>query len=243
MAVIAAKDRSRSPRYPSYALEDSIGHAGKIYAGVHRSPVDSDTAFRLMGFAGKSGASAKALGSMRQYGLIEGIGENTRISDLSLKILEPASADERAEAVVHASTAPDVFRSISDRFNGKIPSVDEPIRAFLIRELGFSKSGADECISALRKTLAYVRIFEAESDSSQPIIQESAVSSNSQTAPSELATQPVSAPSLANAGEFMRVRLSRDCTVELRFEGKLESKALENLLRYIELQKEVWLED
>jgi hypothetical protein len=246
MANLAAKDRTRSPRYPSYALEDAIGHAEKIYTGVHRSPVDSNTAYRMMGFSGKSGASAKALGSMRQFGLIDGIGDNTRISDLALKILEPASQGERVGAILAAAMEPGVFKSVSDRFTGKIPSVDEPIRAFLIRDLGFSKSGADECIAALRKTLAYAHAFGLETDtidnSANANASPAAVGGDKNPAPERESQLTVQANE-SGANEFMRVRLSKDCTVELRFEGKVESKALDNLMRYIELQKEVWLED
>src|SRR4051812_23505010 len=95
MAILPASERTRSPRAPKHSLQEAIGFAQAIYDAVHRSQIDSNTAFRLMGFAGKSGSSATALGSMRQFGLIEGLGEKTRITDLALKILEPASAFER----------------------------------------------------------------------------------------------------------------------------------------------------
>ena len=241
MAGLAAKDRTRSPRYPSYALEDGIEHARRIYAGVHRSPVDSHTVFGLMGFAGKSGASAKALGSLRQFGLIEGMGDNTRISDLTLQILEPAFPDERIEAISRASLTPDVFRSISERFGGKIPPVDDPVRAFLIREMGFSKSGADECISAMRRTFAFVAANRTSNTEESVEAQESHAETRAVGAGVN-DHHAVQSPAPA-ASELMKIRLTRDCIVELRFEGTLSGKALENLIRHIELQKEVWLEE
>ena len=42
--------------------------------------------------------------------------------------------------------------------------------------------------------------------------------------------------------EFMRIPLTRECSVELRFVGKLDQKAITNLLRHIELTKEIWVD-
>ncbi len=58
---------------------------------------------------------------------------------------------ERLESIREASKQPEVFRLLHDRFDGRIPTANEPLRAFLIRELGFSKNGADECIKSLRE--------------------------------------------------------------------------------------------
>lgn len=48
------------------------------------------------------------------------------------------------------------LKAITERFEGRVPSADEPIRAFLIRDMGFSKQGAEECISALRTSMKQV---------------------------------------------------------------------------------------
>src|SRR5687767_518889 len=138
--------RTRSPRAPRRALNDALRYARVIYNAVHRSPIDSITAYKLMGFSGKSGSSATALGSVRQFGLVEGTGDKTRISNLALKVLEPASEAEHAHALAEAANVPEVFRAIFDRFERRIPPSDEPLRAFLIRELSFSPTGAKECI-------------------------------------------------------------------------------------------------
>lgn len=124
MSSLLPKDRSRSPRFPSQTLEESLRHARLIYEGVHRSMIDSESAYRLMGFSGKTGTSAKALGSLRQYGLIEGIGDKTRISDLALAIIEPESEDERSGAIARAARNPDVFSSVLNRFAERVPQAD-----------------------------------------------------------------------------------------------------------------------
>lgn len=223
--------RSRSPRFPSHSIREAIIYAERIYGGVHRSAIDALTAFRLMGFAGKSGASSTALGSIRQFGLIEGIGDKTRISDLALRILEPATPLERNEAVLEAARKPDVFKSIFERFDGRIPTADEPVRAFLIRELGFSKRGVDECLASLRATIDVVGDITSEGAPSRE--------ANPDEAPERVSnSKPDDASETHDPAQNLRILLTRESSVELRFRGPITEKALANLIRQIELTKE-----
>ena len=235
--------RKRSPRFPSHSVMEAVEFARRIYDGVHRSQIDSITAIKLMGFSGKSGASAAALGSVRQYGLIEGIGEKTRVSELALEILEPASDAERLDSILEASKQPEVFRLLYDRFDGRIPSANEPLRAFLIRDLGFSKNGADECIKSLRESINQIgepnleNLPESESTAKTEIALGDAPMANlgSNLAP------VIEAPS--GSVKRLSIPLTRDCSAELTLVGSVSEKALANLMRHIELMKEVWAED
>lgn len=241
MSSLSPKDRARSPRFPSQALEDSLRHARLIYEGVHRSSIDSHTAFRLMGFSGKTGTSAKALGSLRQYGLIEGTGDKTRISDLALAILEPESDLERSAAIQTAATNPDVFHAVLARFSDRVPQADEPIRAFLIRELGFQRGSADEFIGTLRESLAFAeaQIVRSESPTAEPLSETSEVI--------ELEEQPDSKPNTPSRVEVATqsaiIPLSRECKAELKIYGPLNTRAIDNLIRHVQLLAEVWAEE
>lgn len=235
MSGLSGTARGRSPRFPSHSIGDAVVYAEKIYNGVHRSSIDAQTAFRLMGFAGKSGASATALGSLRQYGLIEGVGDATRVSQLALKILEPVSAQERNEATLEAARKPEVFRAVLNRFDGQVPTADEPVRAFLIREMGFSKGGAEDCLESLRATLDVVRNIGPAVGASGAEKESSQFGSNLVAAESQTREAP--------AQEVVRIPLTKECSVELRFVGTVTEKGITNLLRHIELMKEVWAEN
>jgi hypothetical protein len=213
-------------------VSEAIDYADKIYQGVHRSPIDAMTAYKLMGFSGKSGTSATALGSVRQYGLIEGIGDRTRISELGLRVLEPEDDNERQRAVAEAARNPAIFRQIFDRFDGRLPQADDPIRAFLIRDQGFSKSGAEDCLSAIRETAKAMAEPEPRRD----------IAPAKDAAESNLAVPMSSAAPAVDHSNLVRIPLTRDCSAELRFVGPLSEKALANLIRHIELMKEMWAE-
>lgn len=242
MTSLSPKDRSRSPRFPSQPLDESLRHAEAIYHAVHRSSVDSATIYQLMGFSGKSGTSAKALGSLRQYGLIEGIGDRTRVSDLALAILEPESASEKASAIHVASQNPDVFREVLERFDGRVPQADEAIRAFLIRELGFQKNSADECIKALRQSLAFAGSFRHEVEiRPQPVTPEEGPSPERSTNADR--EKEIQKEIESNDGELMIIPLTKECRAELRIVGPLNSRAIRNLIRHINLLADVWAEE
>lgn len=227
--------RSRSPRFPGHSLGQAIVYAEKIYRGVHRSSIDSHTAYRLMGFAGKSGTSATALGSVRQFGLIEGVGNSTRISQLGLRVLEPVSAQERNDAVAEAARKPEVFRAVLNRFDGVVPSADEPVRAFLIRELGFSKAGTEDCLQSLRATLDMIQDATGNVESYE----------NASAIGSGMAPSPVGETQTRGeqSQSLMRIPLTRECSAELRFSGHVTARAIDNLMRHIELMQGAWSDE
>ena len=231
----------RSPRYPRFPLLTAVMYARRLYDGAHRSTVDTITAYRVMGFAGKSGASATALGAARQFGLVESTKGGVRISDLGLKVLQPSSDGELNNALYDASLQPQVFRQIVDHF-GQLPKSDEPIRSFLIRTLDFSKSGADDCIASLRETISELptesppESIDRNDDGNFGVAEEESV-------------EAVSSPTMASASSsissasVMRFPLTKECEAELRFSGPLSAVALDRLVKHVELLKDVWSTD
>jgi hypothetical protein len=178
-----------------------------------------------------------ALGSARQFGLIEPVKNGIRISALGLKVFEPASDMEYLEALKEAANAPSIFNKIIANFV-EIPRSDEPIRSFLIRNLDFSKSGADDCISSFRETFAQL----ASQSSAIAEGLESHLQPNA-TSPSTADLEPERAPTEVRSlvpQDTIRIPLARDCAVDIRFSGVLSVAALDRLVRHIELMKEVW---
>jgi hypothetical protein len=237
--------KGRSPRYPRISLGDAIGYARRLYDEGHRAKVDADTAARLMGFSGKSGASAIALGALRQYGLVDGLRGDMQISDLAMRILQPMSRDEEDEAKLEAAFQPDVFDALSAHFDGEFPKSDEPIKAHLIRSMGFSQIGAGECVSSLRKTLEDIERSSFQSvGRTLPVSSELIAASLDQDAQESYASPEhrptVQAPDIQS--ELVRIPLSKSCTAELRLLGEIDQAAIDRLVQYIELMRGVWAE-
>jgi hypothetical protein len=191
-----------------------------------------------MGFAGKSGASATALGSAKQFGLVEMAKGGVRIGELGMAILEPSGHEEWQFALHTAANSPPIFEAIIDQFGGEPPKSDEPIRSFLIRNRGFTKGGADECIQSFRETFAYL----SEEHISPPERASSQLAEVSPSAPAMQQSVPAEGTIEGSYSEVLKVPLSKDCTAELRFSGKVTEKALSRLIKHLELMKEVWAE-
>ncbi len=238
--------RGRSPRYPRISLTEAIRHINTLYRGAHRSVMDTNTAYRVLGYAGKTGASATVLGALRQYSLVSGLRGDVAVSDLALRILEPSSRTEYAEAVVEAANAPEAFRAIDIHFSGNIPNSDEPIRAFLIRTLGFSRSGAEECIKSFRETYSEARaqsgLVDADTERTEgeiAVVAQPGPPSHEHPAPQHVSA----ATNATHVSELVRVPLSRECTAEIRFEGSVTREAIDRLIGYINLMKPIWAGD
>jgi len=198
-----------------------------------------------MGFTGKNGASATALGAVRQFGLVDGLRGDIRISELGLRILEPGNKGEYIDALHEAVDQPDVYAAINAQFSEGVPRSDEPIRSFLIRTLGFSKSGADDCIASFRESATELeretsRMMVERTETAEPELQ--AVSfDNIATVSRDIVRREENVAS-SSAAEFVRIPLTRECSAELRFSGPITSDAVTRLLRYIDLMKDVWAE-
>ncbi|MDB5700136.1 MAG: hypothetical protein JWL66_335 [Sphingomonadales bacterium] len=245
MAANAEVLKARSPRYPRISLLTAVGYANQLYRGVHRNSVDSDTAYRVMGFSGKNGASATALGALRQFGLVAGLRGKLKVSDLALRIFEPSDRSEYLEAIQEAAKLPDIFADIHAHFPDGVPPSDDPVRSFLIRTRNFSRSGADDCINSLRASFLELE-HENGGNSS---LSTGATSVAGPVSPSLI--QTIESPEVQKAtlelqssspSEFVRIPLTKDCTAELRFSGPISDQAVIRLLKYIELMKDVWAE-
>ena len=138
-----------------------------------------------------------------------------------------------------------VFAQLSAHFEGEFPRSDEPIRAYLIRQLGFSKKGADECIASLRETFTFAESHSLVEHCAADPAEEKQVAAlpvglaeERDTAIALSASTPLVNPST----DLMVVPLTKDCRVEMRFYGEITDRALAKLTRYIELMKEDWSE-
>jgi len=123
----------RSPSYPTSSLEDAIFKARQIYQKEHLSMMTPSLVAEAMGYTGVNGASLKAIASLKQYGLLEGRGDNVRLTKdaQTLAIDDPGSEDYK-EALSRAACNPGVFSDILRQFPG--PASERNIAVFLDKQ-------------------------------------------------------------------------------------------------------------
>lgn len=233
----------RSPRYPRHNLAKSIEMARRLFAGAHQAKIDVDSAAKVIGYAGSGGGAAtSALGALRQFGLVDGLRGDVAVSELAMRIIQPMDEAERVGALHEAAMKPEVFSSIVNQFGGRLPASDDPIRSFLIRQEGFSASGAEEVIQALRETIS--SLPEKHGDTPTGPRPEEAQESDDEEGRSNVPVANAPKPSDAiGVGELITLPLGQNCKAELRLIGEVTSSSYARLIRHLELLRDIASEE
>ena len=147
--------RSRSPQYPRIGLSEAIDKARMVWERDYQNALPREVIAEHMGYKGLNGKSLGLIAAVSRYGLFEGRGDQTKVTDLAVKILAHETGDEaRTNAVLAAARSPSLFHEISERFHGNSPS-DQALRSYLLTR-GFTIRGAEGVIHSFRETEEFV---------------------------------------------------------------------------------------
>lgn len=150
--------RVRSPNYPAISLRDALAKAELLYKNLHTHAAPREVIATAMGYASLNGSSMTAISALNKYGLLDGRGDEIKISDRARRILHPETEEERARAIRDAASDPELFSELDERFPGATPN-EELLRNYLLRR-NFSSSAVSQVIRSYRETKELV---EAES--------------------------------------------------------------------------------
>ncbi len=147
--------RVRSPNYPAMSLRDAVEKIETVYRNVQQHSAPREVLAKALGYTGLNGASATALSALNKYGLLDGRGDDLRVSELALSILHPNSKEERAKAITEAALEPRLFAELNEKFRGDIPN-DELLKNHLVRS-GFALNAVTHVIQSYRETSEFVK--------------------------------------------------------------------------------------
>jgi hypothetical protein len=245
MEVTMAK--ARSPGYPTISLPEAIEKIKSVYAKDYQNRITREVAAEHMGYRSLNGKSLGVLSAVAKYGLLEGRGNENRVSDLALAIIAHApGTPERAKAIVEAAGRPELFAELDTRFPGGKAS-EATIRSFLMTQK-FIPQAADAAIRAYRDTKALVgeEAGAYSSDAPSPAGHEEGAMIAAGT-DSGLARKPPGAVgggvmTLPGEREFLRGPLSREAAYRLVVSGDIGAKELAKIIKVLTLQQELLLE-
>lgn len=147
--------RTRSPAYPAIGLKEAVDKTNDVFKQDYQNPITRADAAKHMGYTGLNGKSLGVLSALIKYGLLEGRGNNTRVSDAAVMIIaHPAGAAERIGALKEAAAKPELFADLDARFQGGKAS-DQAIRSYLLTQK-FIPAAADAAIRSYRETIQLV---------------------------------------------------------------------------------------
>ncbi len=149
-------NKERSPNYPSIPLTQAVEMAGKWYEREKRTNISPEAAAKALGYGALSGSARTAIGSLRQYGLVENAKDGLRISDLAMEIIhQPIGSPERTKALKQAAMRPPLIAELSSSHGD---ASDDSFRAYLITRRKFSPDGAGRFVPAFREALQIARL-------------------------------------------------------------------------------------
>ena len=127
----SAPNKTRSPNYPNFSLGDAIDRVRRIYRTEHVHPAEREVIARDLGYTGLNGASATAIATITQYGLLEKAGNGgLKVSKDAVSILDSQQGNkERQEAIRKAAFNPKLFAELRDTFGDRLPG-DENLRTW-----------------------------------------------------------------------------------------------------------------
>lgn len=220
--------RTRSPNYPAFGLREAIDRIAALYKINQQHPAPREVIAKGLGYNSLNGASATAISALNKYGLLEGRGEDLKVSERAMHILFPETKAEKIEALRAAAGEPRLFAELAERFPGGVVN-DELLRNYLLRN-GFAQSAVTNAIQAYRETSEFVALESAGYDSPSPkrkegtqVITPTSIEPTAKLGTPHVAvhsSQPIDDERVLHRfdfadGGFVEIKVSRDVDAEL----------------------------
>jgi hypothetical protein len=155
--------KGRSPNYPGLDLGAALEKARALYQRERNHAAAVETILEHWGYKPKSGGGLVAFAALKKFGLVEdsgtGADRKAKLTARALDIIHDERSDskERRDAIRAAALEPSIHRELFDTYKGVLPS-DQNLRYNLLRERGFTESGANEFIREIRATFTFAGI-------------------------------------------------------------------------------------
>ena len=164
----------RSPAYPRVSLDGAIQYCRKIHDGAGRGGIGKARLAAALGISVSSGKFAAGVAALRQYGLLESVGNKHsgeyKLTANALRIVidDNEESQERLRALRDVAFAPRIHRELWEKFGedgalGHIDSRQIEIYLTLERgESGYNKGAAGNIAKNYMGAVALVKIAKGE---------------------------------------------------------------------------------
>lgn len=145
----------RSPQYPAISLGKALEKLTVLYANVGQDFLSKSAISKAMGYSGLNGKSIAIVSSCIQFGLLEGRGAQSRVSNLAAKLLTSTPfSKEHTQALCEAGNAAKLHREL--RAKGlESGENSEALTAYLLKK-NFNAKAANSALQCYRVTKRYI---------------------------------------------------------------------------------------
>jgi hypothetical protein len=180
---------ARSPNYPAADLGSALSLIEKAFKAENRNKMSQTVLAGHMGYGSLNGRALGKIGAVRAYGLVEGRGDDLKVSDDAITaLMADAHSDERKAALERLALQPKLFKDLKADFPDTLPSEKNLI--FHLVKRGFTQDAAGKAAKTYLATMrlvsenpaSYVASDEPEDDTMTPAVETSG-STNRQAPP------------------------------------------------------------
>lgn len=211
--------KSRSPQFPVVGLKEAIDKARLVWEKDYQVELPREVIAEHMGYSGLNGKSLGLIAAVSRFGLLDGRGDKTHITDLAVQILAHESGDpQRKAAILTAAKSPKLFMEIDAKFLGHSPS-DQALRSYLLTR-GFTHSGAEGVIRSFRDTEKFVKEEalgydeDVESEEQEPDLQPTINAPIATTVPQPLPSPNSGVPTISMSDNGLEISGGVISTIE-----------------------------
>jgi hypothetical protein len=143
-------------RYPAIPLPEAVARVEAIYKQEGKNGMINEVAVRHMGYSSLNGASMSVLAALKKYGLLEGRGDEIKVSHDAVIIVSDRGIDdqtERAEALRRCLLSDPLFSELQERFLGKTTVLNV---ASYLQKKGFKPAAAQNAAKSYIESVAFV---------------------------------------------------------------------------------------
>ncbi len=228
----------RSPNFPSMSLGDAIEATRAVYQREGRSKMPRLSVVKPLGYTSINGRSLSVLGALKAYGLLDGRGDELRITDDGITIISaPQNSRDRQDALTRAFEAPAAFNLLRSQGSDASP---ETLRWHLVKS-NFREDAADKLLRVYLDSRELVNSAlpeygagsNADGEAVQSEVPESVITS----------ATPSPVPSVAPRAEpDFKIKLGNEIEAFIWITGAYQPRHLTKLIKFLTLQREL-LED
>ena len=201
--------RTRSPAHPFVGLPTALEKTKDLFEAIQRNPASREIVANGLGFNRLHGQSRRFIATLTQYGLLEKVGDEMRISELAVACLLAETEEEKADALRRSASSPNLFEKLQAKYASGVPG-EEMASNWLMRE-GFSPDGARCAARAYRETMLHLP-ETGTSEREDPLGEEDVGIDTAASATREEAHAPSAGP---ESGQF-RVQLDEKSRVDVQ---------------------------
>jgi hypothetical protein len=240
----------RSPNFPQISLAEAIDNIRLVYQREGRSKMPKLSAVKPLGYTSINGRSLGILAALRAYGLLDGRGDDVKVSDDAITIINaPKESEERAEALRRSFEAPPAFAIL--RSKGEASA--DTLRWHLIKA-NFRDDSADKLIRVFLESRDLVNAEAGAYDSAaaEPVEEAASIHPNMRDLSMSLFPSPNRAEKPAETGGkqgelamgvhervLQSGMLSKQASYRVIVSGPVGEAEIDRLLKKLEMDKEI----